>query len=131
MTKKRDIYYEKYFPHGKYEGYSENHELNISLNDEVTKDDLIKAGFVFVEGKEGEIEEDADDYDFFVYDEEGHLGFSPLPVPLNGDYGIEQEDLEGYDCFEGMKILPDGWEKDVPELIGLKPEWVDAVTFDG
>ena len=48
---------------------------------------------------------------------------------MNGDVGVDQEDLDEY--FTGIEVLPDGWEEGVPELIGLKPEWVDGVSMDG
>lgn len=123
MTKlKRDAYYQKYFPNGTGEGESsEYHMLKIWLNDDVvTREDLLKAGFV-----EGGVDDYGDQCDFFV-DEEDYLSIPPFSVPINGDAGIKQEDLP-----EGVKLLPEDWEDSVPELIGLKPEWVDAVTMDG
>ena len=102
MSKKTDLYYEKYFPDGKEIKESEHHMLNIWLDD--------------------------DECDFYV-DEEELLVVPPLCVPINGDLGIEQEDLDK--LSGGLKVLPDGWEEGVPELIGFKPEWVDGVSFDG
>ena len=123
MSKKTDLYYEKYFPDGKEIKESEHHMLNIWLDDDaVTRDDLLKAGFV--EGKD----EDDDECDFYV-DEEELLVVPPLCVPINGDVGIEQEDLDK--LSGGLKVLPDGWEEGVPELIGFKPEWIDGVSMDG
>ena len=74
------------------------------LKSDITKDDLLNAGFVM--GK------DEDDYECdFYLDEDGY---------------VEEEDLP-----DGMKPLPEDWEEGVPELIGLKPEWVLQVTMDG
>ena len=123
MTKKRDIYHQKYFPEGKGIEASEYHMLNIWLDDDaVTRDDLLKAGLV--EGKD----EDDDECDFYL-DDEDLLCVPPLAVPMNGDAGVDQEDLDEY--FTGIEVLPDGWEEGVPELIGFKPEWVDGVSMDG
>ena len=124
MTSKRVPYYKKYFPNGTGEGeWSEYHELNIHLKQgAVTRDDLLKEGLV--EGEEGD---DGDDCDFYVCEEDEEMICIPsLMVPINGDAGIEQEDLP-----EGVQLLPDDWEDSVPELIGLKPEWIDGVSMDG
>ena len=118
MTSKRVPYYKKYFPNGTGEGeWSEYHELNIHLKQgAVTRDDLLKEGLV-----------DGDDCDFYVCEEDEAMIVIPsLMVPINGDAGIEQKDLP-----EGVQLLPDDWEDCVPELIGLKPEWVDGVSMDG
>ena len=48
---------------------------------------------------------------------------------MNGDVGVDPDDFE--ENFPGIKALPDGWEEDVPKLIGFKPEWVNGVTRDG
>ena len=127
MTKKRDIYYEKYFHNYREEGWqdfaSEHHELNIWLDDDaVTRDDLLKAGLVEGTEEEG----DDDECDFNVDEDEELLVIPPLSIPITGDYGVEQEDLP-----EGVKLLPEDWREDVPELIGLKPEWIDGISFDG
>ncbi|WP_320664665.1 hypothetical protein [Prochlorococcus sp. MIT 1223] len=123
MTGKRDVYYQKYFPDGKGIKASEEHMLNIWLDDDaVTRDDLLKAGLV--EGKD----EDDDECDFYL-DDEDLLCVPPLAVPMNGDVGIEQEDLD--EGLPGIEVLPDDWEEGVPELIGFKPEWVDGVSMDG
>ena len=114
---KKDIYEKTYFSNG--EEASEEHELNIMLKSDVTKDDLLNAGFVM--GK------DEDDYECdFYLDEDGSPSLRPLGVPINGDGYVEEEDLP-----DGMKPLPEDWEEGVPELIGLKPEWVLQVTMDG
>ena len=125
MGKKIDLYYEKYFPDGKEVEESEYHMLNIWLdNDAVTRDDLLKAGFV--EGKD----EDDDECDFYIADGE-LLCVPPLAVPMNVDAGVDQEELDEYFSDLGIKVLPDDWEEGVPELIGFKPEWVDGVSMDG
>ena len=126
MTKRRDAYYEKYFPNGTGEGeWSEYHELNIHLKKGVTRSDLLKAGLV--EGKEEVAEVDHDSCDFWVCEENEEWIFIPsLMVPINGDAGVEQEDLP-----EGIELLPEDWEDSVPELIGLKSEWVEWVSMDG
>ena len=120
IKSKSDIYYEKYFPNGTGGGESsEYHELNIRLKSDVTKDDLLNAGFVM--GK------DEDDYECdFYLDEDGSPFLYSLDIPINGDGYVEEEELP-----DGMKPLPEDWEEGVPELIGLKPEWVLQVTMDG
>ena len=123
MSKKRDLYEQKYFPEGSGIEASEYHMLNIWLKDDVvTRDDLIKAGLV--EGKG----DDDDECDFYV-DDENLLCVPSLAIPMNGDLGVDQEECDEY--LPGLKVLPDGWEHDVPELIGFKPEWVDGVSMDG
>tara|TARA_Y100001968_G_C19147548_1_gene614550 strand:+ start:212 stop:589 length:378 start_codon:yes stop_codon:yes gene_type:complete len=125
MTKKRDIYEQKYFPEGSGIEASEYHMLNIWLKeDAVTRDDLLKSGLV--EGKD----EDDDECDFYIADGE-LLSVPPLAVPMNGDAGVDQEELDEYFPDLGIKVLPDDWEEGVPELIGFKPEWVDGVSMDG
>ena len=114
---KTDIYEKTYFSNG--EDYSDYHQLNIMLKDHVTKNDLLNAGFVM-----GKAEDDYE-CDFYLY-EDGSPYILPLGVPINGDGYVEEEDLP-----DGMKPLPENWEEGVPELIGLKPEWVLQVTMDG
>ena len=129
MTKKRDLYHQKYFPEGKGIEASEYHQLNIWLKkDAVTRDDLLKAGLV-----EGTKEEGYDEKcDFYVYDEDKELlGVPPLAVPINGDVGADQEELDEYFPDLGIKVLPENWKEGVPELIGFKPEWIDGVSMDG
>ena len=97
MTKKRDLYHQKYFPEGKGIEASEYHMLNIWLKNDVSRDDLLKAGLV--EGKEG----DDDECDFFVNeDDEKCLCVPPLAIPMNGDVGVDQDDLDEY--FTGIFI---------------------------
>ena len=123
MKLKRDIYEQKFFPEGKGIEASEYHMLNIWLKNDVSRDDLLKAGLV--EGKEED-----DECDCFVYEEdEEHLCVPHLAIPMNGDVGVDQDDLDEY--FTGIDVLPDGWEEGVPELIGFKPEWIDGVSMDG
>ena len=123
MKLKRDIYEQKFFPEGKGIEASEYHMLNIWLKNDVSRDDLLKAGLV--EGKEGD-----DECDFFVNEnDEECLCVPPLAIPMNGDVGVDQDDLDEY--FTGIEVLPDGWEEGVPELIGFKPEWIDGVSMDG
>ena len=123
MTPKRKLYYDKYFPNGTGEGeWSEYHELKIHLKEEVRRNELLKAGLI-----EGEEDDDEETCDFYLCEEDEDLiGIPSLMVPINGDRGVKQEDLP-----EGMQLLPEDWENSVPELIGLKPEWVIGVSMDG
>jgi hypothetical protein len=103
---KSDLYYEKYFNDGTEEG---QHALVILLKDNVTRQMLLDKGF---------IEGDGEDYDCdFFCDEEGTPEMIELTLPMNGDVGYDDEDA-----------LPEGWEDDVPKVIGLPDEWVDDLT---
>ena len=122
-TAKRKLYYDKYFPNGTGEGeWSEHHELKIHLKEEVRRNELLKAGLI-----EGQEDDDEETCDFYLCEEDEDLISIPsLMVPINGDRGVKQEDLP-----EGMQVLPEDWEDSVPELIGLKAEWVVGVSMDG
>ena len=125
ITERRQAYYDKYFPNLEdLENCSEYHVLNINLKEGVTRSDLINAGLV--EGDEDD-ELPEDEPDFYVSKENKDIMIIPsFLVPINGDAGIEQEDLP-----EGVKLLPENWEDSVPKLIGLKREWVEWISMDG
>lgn len=115
---KSSVYYAKYWKNGFSSEDCGSHELYIWLTENVTVDDLLAQGFVMGD------EEECVDGDFYV-DEDGGITIC-FPVPLNGDRGVSQEDLD-----DGVKLLPFGWEENVPSLIGIKPEWVAGVSMDG
>jgi hypothetical protein len=104
-------YYDKYFPDVTQEGkFSENHLLTIWLTEEVTREQLEGLGFV--------MEDDDKDIDGDFVVEDGQC-LIQLLLPIEADAPV------------GGDELPDGWEEEVPELIGLNPEWVEDVTMDG
>ena len=99
-------YYDKFFPDG-VEGYeSEDHLLLIFIKQGVTTEMLEAVGLV-ADGKndcEG---------DFYI-DEDG-LPLIELVVPA---------------AYEDGELSTD-WVKEVPSLIGLKPDWVEGCTING
>ena len=103
-------YYNKYFPDGLVDGsFSVAYLLCIWLNQDVTSDMLDGVGLVLDE-------EDAEILGDYVLD--GDQIVVQLFLPTSAG------DIDG----KGDE-LPHGWEKDIPDMIGLKPEWVDDVEW--
>ena len=103
-------YYDKYFPNGLVDGsFSVEYLLCIWPNQDVTSKMLNDVGLI-LDDEDGEVLGD------YVLDGDQIVVQLFLPTSAGDIDGRGDE-------------LPPGWEKDIPAMIGLKPEWVEDVEW--